>query len=350
MRRQSLRSFASTTPPRCGVASATTATTSSARRDSPARPRSWSSSPRSACASKRCQFHSTGAAGWARARCRSSRRWSPTGACCSVCARSERRSHRERTSQRRHRRRWHPRHDRRLPPRAGGSPRFAVRAVTRPRRSRRLVRLRRPPRRPLLPRRPADRRPRSRPRRGARARRPLPLPKPRDRMRLGAFVARCQLTKEYDELDDTPLLEWLRRRSGKNALERMWAPLLDSKFDGRFDDLPATYIWARTKRMSKTRDKSGAEVMGWLEGGYQTLIDALERKIRELGGEIHAGASVEQITAANGTASGLVVDGRVRPCDFVLCTLAPPMARRLLAPELLPQAPTDHCRYLGEIG
>jgi protoporphyrinogen oxidase len=177
----------------------------------------------------------------------------------------------------------------------------------------------------------------------------FPLLKPVDRVRLGAFVARCQLTKGYDELDDTPLLDWLRRRSGKNALERMWAPLLDSKFDGQYDDLPATYIWARTRRMSKTRDKSGAEVMGWLEGGYQTLIDALERKIRELGGEIHADTSVEQIAAANGTASGLVVEGRFRPFDFVLCTLAPPMARRLLAPELLPLAPPDHCRYLGVV-
>jgi protoporphyrinogen oxidase len=101
--------------------------------------------------------------------------------------------------------------------------------------------------------------------------------------------------------------------------------------------------------MSKTRDKSGAEVMGWLEGGYQTLIDALEQKIRALGGEIHAGTSVEQIAAANGTASGLVVEGRFRPFDFVLCTLAPPMARRLLAPELLPLAPPDHCRYLGVV-
>ena len=75
----------------------------------------------------------------------------------------------------------------------------------------------------------------------------------------------------------------------------MWAPLLDSKFDGHYDDLPATYIWARTRRMSKTRDRSGAEVMGWLEGGYQTLIDALERRIVELGGEIHTGVAVEQI-------------------------------------------------------
>jgi hypothetical protein len=33
----------------------------------------------------------------------------------------------------------------------------------------------------------------------------------------------------------------------------------------------------------------------------------------------------------------------------VLCTLAPPQARTLLAPSLLDQAPQDHCRYLGVI-
>ncbi len=89
--------------------------------------------------------------------------------------------------------------------------------------------------------------------------------------------------------------------------------------------------------------------MGWLEGGYQTLIDALERRIRELGGEVNAGTVVEQIAGANGQAIGLVVDGAFRPFDFVLCTLAPPQARSLLAPSLLDQAPDDHCRYLGVI-
>jgi protoporphyrinogen oxidase len=177
----------------------------------------------------------------------------------------------------------------------------------------------------------------------------FPLLRPRDRVRLAAFVARCQLTKDYDELDRTPLLDWLRRRTGRNVLERMWAPLLDSKFDGRYDDLPATYIWARTRRMSKTRDKSGAEVMGWLEGGYQTLIDALERKIKALGGHVYAGTAVDRIVGRGGAAAGLSVDGGFRPFDFVLCTLAPPMARSLLDPELLDQAPADHCRYLGVV-
>jgi protoporphyrinogen oxidase len=177
----------------------------------------------------------------------------------------------------------------------------------------------------------------------------FPLLRPHERARLAMFVARCQLTKEHDRLDDLSLEEWLQRHSGKGVVEKLWKPLLDSKFDGNFSDLPATYIWARTRRMGSTRDKSGREVMGWLEGGYQTLIDALQKKIVALGGEVRAGATVESIGAEGGRATGVVVDGRLRRFDHVLCTLAPPMARRLLAPELAEQAPADHCRYLGVV-
>jgi protoporphyrinogen oxidase len=176
----------------------------------------------------------------------------------------------------------------------------------------------------------------------------FPLLSMRDRLRLAAFVARCQLIKSSDELDALPLVEWLERTSGRRVTERLWKPLLDSKFDGHFDDLPATYIWARTKRMSKTRDKSGAEVMGWLEGGYATLIDAIERRLRELGAEVHVSTSVNRIAVGgDGGASGIFVEGRYRPFDFVLCTLAPPQARNLLAPELQAHAHADRFRYLG---
>src|SRR6478609_1077806 len=114
----------------------------------------------------------------------------------------------------------------------------------------------------------------------------FPLLRLHERIRLGLFVARCQLTRSHDRLDETPLLGWLRKLCGRRVTERLWEPLLDSKFDGRYDDLPATYIWARTRRMGSTRDRSGREVVGWLPGGYQRLIDAVEARIVELGGTV----------------------------------------------------------------
>ncbi len=175
----------------------------------------------------------------------------------------------------------------------------------------------------------------------------FPILSPLGRARLAAFVARCQLKRDYDDLDDIPLQKWLARLCGKKVVERLWAPLLDSKFDGRYDDLPATYIWARSRRMATTRDSHGNEVMGWLEGGYSTLIDALEREIRRLGGEVHAGTPVERIVGDDSVTGLLVPDG-FRQFDQVLCTLVPPQARTLLSPRIAEQA-TDHCRYLGVI-
>jgi protoporphyrinogen oxidase len=177
----------------------------------------------------------------------------------------------------------------------------------------------------------------------------FPVLTPRERVRLALFVARCQRIKSHEKLDDAPLEEWLTRLCGGGVVEKLWRPLLDSKFDGRFDGLPATYIWARTRRMGTTRDRSGREVLGWLRGGYQTLIDALEQRIRSLGGQVHAGVPVERIVGAGGHAIGLAVNGRLRRFDQILCTLAPPQARALLSDDLLAQAPGDHCRYVGVV-
>lgn len=177
----------------------------------------------------------------------------------------------------------------------------------------------------------------------------FPLLRPHDRVRLAAFVARCQLTQSHEALDDVPLLDWLRRLCGRRTVERLWLPLLDSKFDGRYDDLPATYIWARTKRMSKTRDSGGREVMGWLEGGYQRLIDALATEIEGLGGELHAGAPVDAVSGTTAGVTGIVAGGRLRSFDAVLVTLVPPQAKAVLSPPIAAAMPDDHCRYLGVV-
>jgi protoporphyrinogen oxidase len=177
----------------------------------------------------------------------------------------------------------------------------------------------------------------------------FPLFGPVGRARLAAFVARCQLISDCKELDETPLVPWLERMCGRTVAERLWKPLLDSKFDGCYDDLPATYIWARSRRMSTTRDRGGREVMGWLSGGYQTLVDELERRLRALGCEIRTRAAVERIVGDETGVSGLVVDGELRLVDLVLCTLAPLHTAVLLPNGLAHHAHPDRFRYLGVV-
>jgi protoporphyrinogen oxidase len=177
----------------------------------------------------------------------------------------------------------------------------------------------------------------------------FPLLSPIERVRLARFVVGCRRIADPAALDALPLEAWLRDRSGDGVVERLWAPLLDSKFDGRFDDLPATYMWARTRRMAGTRDAAGREVMGWPAGGYQRIVDRLAGAISERGGEIHAGTNVDCIAGDRAGVVGLVVDGRLQQFDHVLSTLLPPQNRGLVDGDLAAALPRDRCRYLGVV-
>lgn len=177
----------------------------------------------------------------------------------------------------------------------------------------------------------------------------FPLLRPHDRLRLGAFALRCQLKSTHDDLDQIPLEDWLRHRCGKRAWEDLWRPLLDSKFDGCFDDLPATYLWARSRRMASTRERGSNEVMGTLDGGYQILVDALAEAIRAGGGEIHTSTPVREVASLGGRAAGLVTTDGFHSFDHILGTMLPPIMARLLPADLADAVGPDRMRYLGVV-
>jgi protoporphyrinogen oxidase len=170
-----------------------------------------------------------------------------------------------------------------------------------------------------------------------------------DRARLVAFTLRCRKITDQAPLDDEPLEDFVCRTGGRRLWENLWRPLLDSKFDGVYDDLPATYLWSRMRRVDGTRDRAGREVMGWIQGGYQALVDRLADAIRERGGEVLTRTPVRFIPSSGGRAHGVVLDTGFRRHDWVVSTLLRPAMRNLLSPELESALPPDPCRYMGVV-
>jgi protoporphyrinogen oxidase len=170
-----------------------------------------------------------------------------------------------------------------------------------------------------------------------------------ERARLVAFVARCRLISDRSALDQEPIEPWTRRIGGDALWERLWRPLLDSKFDGAYHDLPATYLWSRMRRTAGTRDRSGREVMGWIRGGHQALADALRDAIVARGGEVLTDSPVRQVVSSGGAVQGVVVGDAFRPHDWVVSTLLRPHLDRLLGDDVRAALPPDPCRYLGVV-
>jgi protoporphyrinogen oxidase len=171
------------------------------------------------------------------------------------------------------------------------------------------------------------------------------------RMRLAWFVVQCQLRRGYGSLEREPLERWLTRHCGRKVVQRIWRPLLDSRFDCNHDELPATYLWARTNRMRSARDGSGeGETMGCLRGGHEQLVLAAAERARELGVDIRLGAGVEGLLRDDdGAVSGVRVDGEFERFDLTIATLQPPALQHLLPPDLHSLLSAYPSRYLGVV-
>jgi protoporphyrinogen oxidase len=170
------------------------------------------------------------------------------------------------------------------------------------------------------------------------------------RARLAWFVLQCQLRRDYASLEDVPLERWLTRHCGKATVERIWRPLLDSRFDSRHAELPATYLWARTNRMRSARDGGAGERMGAIAGGgHERLVLAAARKARELGVQVRLGAGVEGLVLDEAGVAGVRVDGVEERFDLTIPTLQPPALRRLLPDELHHLLDAYPRRYLGVV-
>ncbi len=165
-----------------------------------------------------------------------------------------------------------------------------------------------------------------------------------DRFRLGLTVLYAQFVRDWQQLEGISVEKWLVGLSGRRTYENIWRPMLKAKFDGGFENTPATYIWARLVRMKSTR--SGAnqkEQAGYLIGGYSTLLRAMVERIQAAGGQIYLQQPVSEIVIEDGQARGLRLGDEVRHFDKVVGTLQSPVFRRLI-----PGASQEYQEFLSK--
>lgn len=163
------------------------------------------------------------------------------------------------------------------------------------------------------------------------------------RFRLGLQIIYAQFERDATRMDVTPVKDWLVKISGQGVYTKVWKPLLRAKFDSEAVDVPATYIWARLRRMMGTRQGvTSKEMMCYLENGYYTLIEALAACCEKNGVTIHLETAIQEIVIdPNGRAAGIRTTEGITPFDAIISTLQSP----LLA-QLIPGAPQPYVEQL----
>jgi protoporphyrinogen oxidase len=109
----------------------------------------------------------------------------------------------------------------------------------------------------------------------------------------------------YDNIEDFETVgvkEFVCEHATENAYKHFFRPLLNAKFGSRKDEVSAAWLLGRIKFRGE-RDLLRGEMLGYFEGGFHRLIDAL---VEAVGREnIETGSRVTSLGMAEGTIESL---------------------------------------------
>ena len=107
------------------------------------------------------------------------------------------------------------------------------------------------------------------------------------KIRTGLTTTYLKLTSSFKTLEKCTAKEYLSNLYGKKAAEFLWQPLLLGKFGKDANSISMSWFWGRIKKRSRR--------LGYLEGGFQTLVDRLTQEIKKNHGQIICNQEVKNL-------------------------------------------------------
>ena len=169
-----------------------------------------------------------------------------------------------------------------------------------------------------------------------------------EKARYGLHVFLATKRKNWQALDDTTAIDWLNRWLGEKGYKKYWDSLFRLKFYDYKTKIAAPWLWSRLARVGKSRRNLFTEKMGYIEGGSETFLAAIEEAITSLGGKIYKKSPVEQVLFKNSAASGIRVGGKDKSYDYVVSTM-PIQYLPGIAPDM-PKSDLEKLKQLDNVG
>ena len=156
--------------------------------------------------------------------------------------------------------------------------------------------------------------------------------------------------RSWDGLENVNAKDWFIKWIGPHGYEVLWRRLLELKFFEYADNISAAWIATRIKRVGTSRKSLLQEELGVIDGGSQTLVDALVSAIEARGGTILLGTPVREIVAEDGRVRGVRTDAGTTDYDYVISTAPTPFVSAMV--PALPEsskAAYDAIRNIGVV-
>ncbi len=115
----------------------------------------------------------------------------------------------------------------------------------------------------------------------------FPYLSPVDKVRTAALLAFLKFNPFWQPLEHLTAEKFFKTIGGSASWRILWEPLMRGKFGEYAPTIAASWLWARVKKRTPS--------LCYIEGGFQTLVNALQKTIEKQGGEIYKKISVTNI-------------------------------------------------------
>ena len=135
-----------------------------------------------------------------------------------------------------------------------------------------------------------------------------------DKFRLGMLVLDVDLRggipsfdtyERLEDFEDVPIEDFVVEHTTRGVYEQFFEPLLEAKFGSRKDDVSAAWLLGRIKFRGE-RDVLRGEELGYLDGGFGRLLDALVERVGS--DRITTGARVTDLAIDDGGVTALTAE------------------------------------------
>jgi protoporphyrinogen oxidase len=172
--------------------------------------------------------------------------------------------------------------------------------------------------------------------------------KPWNRIRIGLVTLYLQRIRNWKRFEPVTAQEWLIKATGKEAFEKVWGAQLRAKFGNMADQIGMVWFWGKIYLRFRSRRGLAREVLGYPQGSFQVIIDALVAALQNMGCGLYPSTPVEAVVTRSGTngleVAGVRVRGETQTYDAVIATVP-----NFLFPRLVPDLPESYSALLAKV-
>ncbi len=139
----------------------------------------------------------------------------------------------------------------------------------------------------------------------------------------GIGILKIKSIKNYNKIENITTENWIIKNCGKKVYEKIWEPLLISKYADKKSKISMAWLWGKINLRSSS-SKLITECLGYMDGSFEVIIQNLEKYLIENGCKIKYNYEVKNIVELN---SKWLLDGNTY--DAILSTVAYPITKKI---------------------